>query len=161
MDIKLADIIFQIINFSIVVGALTYLLYKPVLKILEERAKKVKTAQADAEATIAQKQKTEKETDQIINKAHKQAQEIIDMARKKAQTQAKQIIDQAKDQAKKSTQKAATGWEKEKQTMIDQLRSQYVNDVTAITEKVLAGILDKKTQQQYITQQLDSIIKSI
>jgi len=38
MDIQLPQIIFQIVNFGVVVGALTYLLYKPVKKMLDERS---------------------------------------------------------------------------------------------------------------------------
>ena len=41
MDIQLPQIIFQLVNFGVVFGAIVYLLYKPTQKILDERAKRV------------------------------------------------------------------------------------------------------------------------
>ena len=41
MDIQLPQIIYQLVNFGVVFGAVTYLLYKPVQKILDERSKRI------------------------------------------------------------------------------------------------------------------------
>ena len=57
MNIVFPQILFQIINFSIVMGALWYLLYEPVMKIFSERAKRIEEGQLAAQEAIAQQEK--------------------------------------------------------------------------------------------------------
>jgi flagellar motility protein MotE (MotC chaperone) len=59
MEIQLAQIIFQILNFGVVLAALTYFVYKPVVKLLDER--KAKIAQAAKSADEIQKEKEQLE----------------------------------------------------------------------------------------------------
>ena len=53
IDVKLITI--QIINFVVLAGLLSYFLYKPVLKILDEREEKIKQGIADAEEAAVAK----------------------------------------------------------------------------------------------------------
>ena len=56
MDIQLPQILFQAINFSVVMGALTFLLYKPVLKMFDERSQKISEGLKAAEAALKEKE---------------------------------------------------------------------------------------------------------
>ena len=68
MDIQITQILFQAINFSVVLGALTFLLYKPVLKMFDERSQKIAEGQKAAEAAIQDKEKLEEARKKMVNK---------------------------------------------------------------------------------------------
>jgi F0F1-type ATP synthase membrane subunit b/b' len=55
MEINFLQILFQAINFGVVFGAITFLLYKPVMKMLDERAKKIAEGQSAAEKSIRER----------------------------------------------------------------------------------------------------------
>ena len=57
MQIELTQILFQIINFGVVLGVLWYLLYKPVLKIFAERAKRIEEGQKAAAKALENQEK--------------------------------------------------------------------------------------------------------
>lgn len=85
IDIKL--IVIQVINFTILAGVLTYFLYKPILKMLNEREEKIKKGVEDAEAAGVARNAAEGERKEIVAEAHQSAEEIG----KRAEAHAKEV----------------------------------------------------------------------
>ena len=52
MEINLYQVLFQIFNFGVVMYLLNKVLYKPVLKMLDERAKKINEGMALADKNL-------------------------------------------------------------------------------------------------------------
>jgi F-type H+-transporting ATPase subunit b len=157
VDIQLTQIIFQVINFSIIVFVLLKFLYKPVLKVLEQRSQKIEAGILAAEKNI----KSQEEMDQTINteleNARKEAAKIIADAKKSAQKEAAQILSQAKLEAKKQA-------EKEQQSMIAgleqeraNLEASYVDMVTSIVRQLLHDKLKPADQKAIIESQIKSL----
>ena len=161
MDIQLPQILFQIINFSIVVGALTYFLYKPILKILDERSARIEKAQKEAEASIVEKEKIDELKQKIKKEAEKEASSIIKQAQLKAQEQADSIVAKAKEKAQASQVALKTEWESEKQQQQLQLRKDFNDSVLQVVEKIVGKVFDKKTHSQLIDQELKTLLKEI
>lgn len=161
MDINLPQILFQLINFSVVVGAVSYLLYKPVLKILEERASRIEEAQAAARTTIEEKERLDKVEKNVIRRAEKQAAKIVEDARKAAKEAEAASLKKAKEQAKKEIAKAEANWESERTKYIEQIRAEYTAAVISSAEKVLGAELDKKKHEKLISDQLKFAITKI
>ena len=59
MEINVLQIISQIVNFGVVFGALTFLLYKPMLKAIDERRKKTEDAERFAADAMKEKEELE------------------------------------------------------------------------------------------------------
>ena len=161
MDIQLPQILFQIVNFSVVAGALTYLLYKPVQKIFEERADRIAQAQKAAEETLAQQSKLDEQARKIKKDAEKQAAEILEEAKQKAEARRKQMLAEAKAEADTQRSKLMDEWATEKQQMLKEMRQELVDAVIATSQKVLGEKLDKKAHSKLIDQELDAIVKTI
>lgn len=159
MDIQLPQIIFQLINFGVVVGALTYFLYRPILKILEERAQKIDQAQKAADKTLAEKEQIEAMKKKAKNDADKQASEILAEARETAEQQKKQLLAKAKEEAKAEVAKLKEQWEEEKAKMARSMQAEFTEAVMAVTEKVI-GKLDKKTHQALIDKEIKNLMKT-
>jgi len=161
MDINFLQILFQFINFSVVVGAVSYLLYKPVLKILEERTSRIEEAQKAARETLEEKERINKLEKAVIRSADKKAAEIVDAARQTAKETETAAIVKAKVQAEKEIEKARAGWESEKSQLKQELKSEYITSVVATASKVLAADLDAKKHSALIDSQLTDLLKKI
>ena len=159
MDIQLPQILFQIVNFSVVMGALTYLLYKPVRKILEERADQIAKGQKAAEEALAEKNKLGQLEKEAKEQADKQAAQIIEKARQDAKKVEESLEEEAKAKAEKSVAKLKANWEDEKRQHLSDMKREFVNAVVATTEKLLQEKLDEKKHQKLIEAQLDQLLK--
>jgi F-type H+-transporting ATPase subunit b len=161
MDIQLAQILFQIINFAVVFGALVYLLYKPVLKIFDERAKRIDEGQKAAQDAI----ETQANLDQLRKDSQlelkKQRASVVSKAQGEAKEQAQEILAKAKELAMLEVEKSRSNWEKEKNQLIKEMRSEMADAVVTIAESVIKKSLDAKTHKQLIDTQLDEVVKSL
>ncbi len=73
-------IVIQIINFVVLMGLLSYLLYKPVLRLLAEREERIALGIKDAEAAAEAKAKSEVEKKEVLAAAHQEAEAITKRA---------------------------------------------------------------------------------
>jgi F-type H+-transporting ATPase subunit b len=81
-------LIVQIINFVILLAALTYFLYRPVLNFLAEREERIAQGIKDAEAAAAARSATEAERQDVLTAAHSEATAISERAAEHAKTAA-------------------------------------------------------------------------
>ena len=161
MDIQLTQILFQVINFSVVVGAVGYLLFKPVLKIFDERARRIaegEKAAIKAQTAYAQIEQNRKTTEASLKK---ERSEIIKAAQVEAQERKEAILADAKAKAKAITAELKDQWEAEKIALYKKSQNEMTEAVITISEKVIASALDKKTAQKLIDTQLKEIIKAL
>lgn len=161
MKIQLTQILFQIINFSVVVGALSYLLYNPILKVLDERKKKIEAAQKKAEEIETEKANLDKTIQTTQREAEKKAAQILDEAREAAQAQSKKSLAEAKKKAQKEIETLKANWADEKAAEMKSMKKDFSDAVMNVTQKVLGKSLDSKAQTKLIDEELDKLLKSI
>lgn len=162
MDINLSQILFQIVNFSVVVGALTILLYKPILKIFAERARRIEEGQKAATQAI----KSQEQIEVMKQDAKKNLSKEKAAALKEAFTQGEetkaQILEDARIEAQKQIEKMKADWKAEQQNMLKQSHEAMINAVIQTTEKVLGEKLQSdKKQKEMIDSELSSVLKSL
>lgn len=161
MDIQLTQILFQIINFSVVIGALTFLLYKPVLKIFDERAKRIEEGQKAAAEAIKTSEGLEKEKKKMESSLKKDRAKVLNEAQEQAKKKASDVLAKARKEAKEEHAKLLSGWEREKAQLLKEAKADMADAVIAVSAKVIGESLDSKAQQKLIDTELTSIIKSI
>lgn len=161
MEIQLTQILFQIINFSVVVGAVSFLLYKPVLKIFDERAKRI--AEGEKAAARAQKAYSEIEQKQKSVEAElkKERNKVIKAAQAEGQERKEAIIADAKAKAKEEVAQMKAQWEDEKAMLFKKAEKDMATAVITVAEKVIADALDKKKASKLVDSELKNIIKAL
>lgn len=161
MEIQLPQILFQIVNFSVVVGALTYLLFKPVQKILDERSNKIAEAQKAAQAVLEEKDAIETLKKQSKRDAEKAAAAILDEAKKDADVRSQELIQKTQEHGKAQLTKLQAEWQNEKKEMVKELKAQFTDAVIATSAKVLGEKLDSKAHSKLIDQEMNTILKAL
>ena len=144
-----------IVNFVILFGLLGLVLYKPVMKMLDERSKRIKESMERAEATKEEYAHAEEEVKGLISKAREDGQALV--------SQATQIGERLREEAKEGARKEAQAiidrtraeLEEERDRIIDDLRREFVDISISAAEKVIKETLDKERHRRLIEEALE------
>ncbi|MDB5265845.1 MAG: atpF [Parcubacteria group bacterium] len=93
--LQLPLLIAQLVNFAILMIALTYLLYKPVMKTIEARKQKVAQGVLDAEEATKKLSTADAEATVTVQQAEKEAEGIVASAREEAGSEKMRIVKEA------------------------------------------------------------------
>ena len=157
MEINIAQIIFQIINFGVVAGALTMLLYKPILKTLKQRSEKIAESQKAAEQILTEKEALDKTKKQEIEKAKKESSKLMAEATKEADDKKSKLMVDARKEVKSYIEAEKGKWDKEKSQLMKNFQKELHEAVFLVTEKVLGKGIDEKTHGKLIDQSIEAL----
>ncbi len=161
MDIQLPQIIFQMINFGVVLAALTYFIYKPVLKLLSDRRKKVAAAAEAAAAVMQEKEDLERVRENTLLKANQKAKKMEDEIRKEAKADAKLLLERSKEEITAKEIKFSSELAKLKKEELKSMEVEIKKAALTVAEKVLGESIDAKKHQKLIDDQINEIIESL
>ncbi|MGD9129344.1 MAG: ATP synthase F0 subunit B [Candidatus Woesebacteria bacterium] len=161
MNIQLTQIIFQIINFSVIFAAISFLVYKPIQKILDERAKKIARGQEAADKAIEEKERLKKLEAELKKKAELKAEELLEKARKEAEQKKQQMLAAAKEETQLEIEKLRKSWLSEKQALLSQTRKEMFEAVLELSQKLLAKKITSKADEQMIEKELNGLLSKI
>lgn len=155
LGLDLPTFIGQLVSFLILLGVLVYFGYKPIRKMLDERANRIEESMEQAEATKQEYERAKVAVQEQISKARQEGQAVIG--------QATQIGDRLKEEAKEEARKEAqtivdrtrVELERERDKAIDDLRREFVDTAILAAEKVINETLDKERHRKLIEQALE------
>ena len=147
----------QVVNFVILLYILKRFLYKPILKVLEERKKKIETSVKQSEEMQKRFDEITKKQTEILDKAKVESEQIIEGAKNEAKILADQIQLNATNAGNERIKRTQQTLEIEKQKMINEAKREIVDVVTSITEKVVQKNLTKGDKERLVRQVLTEI----
>lgn len=141
-------LIAQGINFIIVAFLLHRFAYKPILKVLEDRRRRIEDGLRNAEQIKVQLAQAQKTSSEIIGKASVEAQQLIDEARTAAKVLQERQTQQAIAEAEQIVAKAREATEIERARMMADLRRELSRLVIDTTAKVSGKVLTMDDQRR-------------
>lgn len=147
----------QVVNFVVLLFILKRFLYKPILKVLEERKKKIAESLQNAEEIEKRLLETNEKIDVMIGKAANEAQKIIDESKKEGAL----ILEETKEKAGKLSEeilkKSEESAKAETLKMQQEVMTRVAEIVAAGMEKATGKILNKKDQAEIIERSIKNI----
>lgn len=154
LGLDLRALIFQVVNFAILLWLLKKFALRPIVKILEERRLKIAESLASAHAIEQAKANLAQEQQRLRAEARQQAQAIIDASK----VQGQEIVAKAKTAAAASAQALLTSaqgqLEQQVQDVRQQLKAETLSLVATATEKLIGEKLDSDKDQALIRKAL-------
>ena len=150
MQINWFTVIAQVINFLVLVWLLKRFLYKPILKAVDDREKKIAAHVKDANHLKAE---AKKEQDDFAKKNadfDQQKKELMDKAVADAGAQRVKLLDEAKDAANKLSAKLEAASKEKQQTENKEIAQKTQKEVFAIARKALAEIASESLEEQSV-----------
>ncbi|MBM3150167.1 MAG: F0F1 ATP synthase subunit B, partial [Chloroflexi bacterium] len=142
LGINLPLLIAFVVNFLILFGLLTLVLYRPVLRVLDERQAKIKESIEQAERIKEQTARSEEEIKAHLETARKEGQTVIAQATQIGERLKEEAKEKARQEAETILAKAQTEIRQERDKIIDDLRKEFVDIAILAAEKVTRETLD-------------------
>lgn len=137
--------------------ALSYLLFNPVRKMLEDRKNKIAKDLSDAAADKEEAAKSKAEYDIKLQAADKEAEALLAEARQKATRSAAKTEADAKEEAARIIARANEEAALEKKKVADELKNEMVEVAAAMAAKVVSANIDTNIQNSLIDETLKEI----
>lgn len=149
----------QCLNFLLLFGLLTFVLWRPMMNMLDSRSAKIAKGLEDAAAAASARQNAEVEAEKIVAGARQEANRVIDEARGKGDEVAKQVEAEAATEADKIRDDARARANEERDRQLADLRGQVASISVAMTEALIGVSLDEKRQSKLVSDFFSSVPK--
>lgn len=157
LGIQPTQLLAQVLNFLILIFILSKLLYKPILKVLSDRKKKIEEGFRYTDEMKSEMEKQVKKREEIIAKAKIEAKKIIEESKKTGKALEAEIVNKAHETAGAIIEKAKKDLDVERLVMQKQLKAQTVEVASTWVEAVLGQVIDTKTQESIINKKLKDL----
>jgi F-type H+-transporting ATPase subunit b len=154
LGVNLPLLVVFVINFIVLFVLLRLFLYKPVLKMLDERAKRTAEAMEQAEATKKEYEQARVEVQKQIEKGRQEGQAIIAQAMQVGERLKEESRQEATKQAQTIVDRTRSELEAERDKIVGDLRREFVDISISAAEKVIKETLDKEKHRKLIEETL-------
>jgi len=160
LGIQPIPLLLQSINFLLLLLILKKFLYKPILKVLADRKKKIEEGLSYSDKTKSEFEKSEKKRDEILARARNDGKTIIEEAKRAAKKREEELLEKAQGQVQEIMAKGKRDIDSMKEDLVKDLRREAVEIAEKIVEKVIREALTENTQKALIDRKIKEIAKS-
>ena len=154
LGINLPGLLAQLINFTILLIILRLVAYKPIMRMLDERKRRVQEGMETAERIKEREAQTEQEVAERLENARREGQELIGQAQQIAQRIQAEGREQAQADAEALLTRARSEIQLERDSAIADLRREFAGLTIYAAEKVIGQSLDRRAHQRLIDEVL-------
>ena len=155
LGVNLPTLLAQVVNFGILFGLMYLVAYKPIMRMLDERSRKIKESMEQTESIKEQAARAEEETKKQFEAAAKEGQEVIARAVRTGEAVQREAQQEARQEAESLITKARAEIQREQDDAIDELRKEFADLTIMAASKVIDRSLDKETHKELIDKTLE------
>ena len=148
LEINPGLMIWTILTFVCLAMVLGKFAWKPILKMLDERENKIRSALEQAERARTEAAEMIKQNEKNLALAEEEYQKMIREGKALAEKMKDEIVVKAKQQAQQELKQATEEIERNIEAAKLQLRSEIANLAIKATEKILEETLDENKQKK-------------
>ena len=150
----LADSVLTLIAVFFLFGIMSYFLFNPARKMLNDRKEKIKNELDEAKSSMETAQSLKEEYESKLKNINKEAEGILSDARKRALENENRIVTEAKAEAARIMERARTEALLEKQKLKDDVKKEIISVASMMAGKVVAASIDTSVQDKLIEETL-------
>jgi F-type H+-transporting ATPase subunit b len=154
LGINLPSLLAQIINFTILLVLLRLFVYKPLLRLLDERRRRIQEGMEAAEQAKQRAAEAEKDVQTQLERARQEGQSLIAQAQQIAARLQDEGREQAHQDAEALLARARSEIQLERDSAIAHLRREFADITVTAAEKVINQSLDRQAHRRLIEETL-------
>ena len=155
LGVSLPTLVAQIGNFTILLGLMYLVAYKPLLRMFDERSRKIRESMEQTELIKEQAEEATDETKRQIEAASKEGQEIVARAVQTGEEVKQKAQQDARKEGEALVVRAKAEIQQERDDAVDGLRREFANLTILAAEKVIDVSLDKEAHRKLIEKTLE------
>lgn len=143
-------LVIQIVNFGILLFLLHRFLYRPVIRIMNERQAKIEKGMDDAKKAATELTEASAKREEILAQTKAESKAILDSALASAGKIKESIQEEAEEKAKEIVAQAFAQAQEEKNKMMAEVKDEVLALAVEITEKILGEQVTELRDKKYI-----------
>lgn len=155
LGVNLVSLISQIVAFLVVLFILIKLLYRPLLKVMDERSARIKESLEAAEHAKEQAAASQAKVQEDMRKAREEGQQMIAQARDVAARFRDEEMAKAREEIVAERQKAEADIQRERDAAVEHLRQEFAGLAISAAERVVERSLDESDHHDIIDRVLE------
>jgi F-type H+-transporting ATPase subunit b len=155
LGINARDFIWHTINFIVLIALLTYFLYRPIVTMLDERARRIQESLDAAERARADVAQADREREELLASTRREIQEMMTTAQQVAERIQSEARTTAQQEAQRIVETARQEADAERAQAMAELRREVAGLAVMAAERVISRSLDDQAHRQLVEQFLD------
>lgn len=155
--VDIPKLIFQIVNFLLLLYLLNRFLFRRVLALLDERQARIRKGLEDAASAERDRALAQAEREAALEEARKEAQAMIARANKIAEDTRAEILGEARTEASKLVERAREEITAEKDKAMAELRGQVADLALEAAGKLVRAQMSGATQRRLVEDFLSEV----
>jgi len=160
LGINLPGLVAQIINFTILLTVLYLLLYKPVIRMLDQRSDRIRDSLDQADRLKAESADAAEAVKNQIEDARQEGRNIVAQATQVAERVREEAREQARRDAEQIATRAQADIQRERDDALERLRAQFSDLAILAAERVINSSLDAAQHRRLIDEVLQEGMKN-
>ena len=133
-----------IFNLLVLFLVLRKLLFKPVTKFMDARAKKIKDALSDAAIMKGQAEELQSRYDALMSGADAEAERLVKEGEERAKDEAKVLLEKAQAEAAETRRRGEEAAERER----EKARQELLGDIAALATEVAGRLVGREAKAE-------------
>ena len=155
LGVNLWLLIAYLVNFIILLGILRLFAYKPLLRVLDQRAERIRESLAAADRVREEAATSQAAIQEQLNEARREGQRLLDQAREASDRYREEEMARARQEAEAFVARARSDIQRERDAAIEEVRSNFGDLAITAAEQVIRRSLDRQVHQELIDQVLE------
>jgi F-type H+-transporting ATPase subunit b len=142
----------QLVNVSVILFVVWRWVYRPLLRLMDAREKKIAEGLANADKAKLSLSDAERTREELLRTARLDAHALMETARQEAEEERKRLMAQTQADLERQLEEARDRLKREKDATLDQARKEVAQLVLNVTEKVVPGVVAGDRERALIQQ---------
>lgn len=155
LGINLAQLITQIVGISALLFLLVKFLYRPILKVLDERSARIRESLEAADRVKEQAAASQAQMQDEMQRSREEGQQMIAQAREMAARFRDEEMSKAREEIAAERRRAESDIQRERDAAIEDLRREFAGLAITAAERVVERSLDESTHKDIIDKVLE------
>ena len=155
LGINLPGLVTHLLSFIILMVVLKIFLYKPIVNMLDQRSQRIRESLEAAERAREESAASQEEVQAQLEAARAEGQQLIASAREVAGRFREEETAKVRQEIEAERSRATANIQRERDTAIEQLRSEFADLAITAAERVVERSLDQQAHQDIINHVLE------
>ena len=155
LGIHFPSLAIYLVNFLLVLLLLYLFAYKPILRLMDQRADRIRESLEAADTARQEAASSQESIQEQITEARREGQRIMDQAREASERFRTEEMDKARQEADAFVERAKDDIARERDTALQEVRASFGDLAITAAERVIRSSLDRQAHAELINQVLE------
>ena len=155
LGVNIPSLIAYLVNFLILLGILSVFAYKPLVRLMDQRAERIRESLEAADQARQEAASSREAVEEALNEARQQGQRLLDQTREAAERYRAEEMERARQEAEAFVLRARADIQRERDAAIEEVRSNFGELAITAAERVIGRTLDPQAHEDLIAQVLE------